>query len=152
MPKQEPQERMIAALDQTVNESLDYLTGEGLTSQARVDDWGAWEVLCHMIYWHRATTEGIESVASGGVPRQIEAETDEANAQIIASMSGKSSEELASEVREVQARLISAVRGILDPDSTVFIRLGGAESSTNQRLEAMTGHWRGHVEELKGAS
>ena len=152
MSNQLSQEQLIAALDQTVSAALEYLTGEGSASQARVGDWGAWEILCHMIYWHRATTEGIESVASGGNPRQIEAETDEVNARIIESMSGKTIEELAIEVRELQTRLISAVRDIPDPNSTVFVRLGGAASSANERLQMMAGHWRGHVEELKEAS
>jgi len=104
-----------------------------------------------MIYWHQVTSEGIESVAAGGDPRQMASETDELNAQIIESMSGNSIEELAAEVRHLQTRLVSSVRSISDPISTVFIRLNGAESSTNDRLQAITNHWHGHVEELKNA-
>ena len=151
LPTQNSQEQLIETLEETVNDALEYLTGEGLASQAKVGDWGAWEVLCHMIYWHQATTDGIESVASGGDPRQIEAESDEVNARIIESMSGKTVEELAREVREIQGRLISAVHSIPDPSSTVFIRMSGAESSANERLQMMAGHWQGHVEELKRA-
>ena len=102
-----------------------------------------------MIYWHQATTDGIESVASGGDPRQIEAESDEVNARIIESMSGKTVEELAREVREIQGRLTSAVHSIPNLNSMVFIRMSGAESSTNERLQMMAGRWQGHVEELK---
>ena len=152
MSNQQSQEQLIAELDQTVNNALAYFTGDRSAPEARVGDWGTWEILCHMIYWHRATAEGIESVSAGGSPRQIEAETDEVNALIIESMSGKTVEELANEVRDLQARLVSAVRSIPDPTSTVFIRLGGAESSANQRLQMMAGHWRGHLDELKEAN
>ncbi|MCH7801515.1 MAG: DinB family protein [Chloroflexi bacterium] len=152
MSNHEPQETLIAELDETVENALKYFTEVGQNSQARVGDWGAWEILCHMIYWHRATADGIESVASGNSPRQIEVETDEANARIIESMSGKTVEELAKEVRDLQARLVSAFRSIPDPTSTVFIRLSGAESSANERLQMIAGHWRGHVDELKDAN
>ena len=79
-----------------------------------------------MIYWQQATTDGIESVASGGDPRQIEAESDEVNARIIESMSGKTVEELAREVREIQGRVPTAVHSIPDPSSTVFIGMNRA--------------------------
>ena len=104
-----------------------------------------------MIYWHQATTDGIESVASGGDPRQIEAESDEVNARIIESMSGKTVEELAREVREIQGRVPTAFHSIPDPSSTVFIGMNRAESSTNERLQMIAGRWQGHVEELKRA-
>ncbi|HBJ33016.1 MAG TPA: hypothetical protein DDY93_16810, partial [Dehalococcoidia bacterium] len=55
-----------------------------------------------MIYWHQTTTDGIESVVSGGDPRQFEAASDEANDRIIESISGKTVEELPREVREIQ--------------------------------------------------
>jgi len=152
MSNQGTQEKLITELDETVADALKYFTKVGQDSEARVGNWGAWEILCHMIYWHRATAEGIESVASGGRPRRIESETDEANARIIESMSGKTIEELAGEVRDLQARLVSAVRSIPDPTSTVFVRLNGAESSANQRLQMMAGHWRGHAQELKEAN
>ena len=152
MSNHEPQETLIAELDETVENALKYFTEVGQNSQARVGDWGAWEILCHMIYGHRATAERIETVTSGNSPRQIEVETDEANARIIEYMSGKTVEELAKEVRDLQARLVSAFRSIPDPTSTVFIRLSGAESSANERLQMIAGHWRGHVDELKDAN
>ncbi len=151
LPNQNSQEQLIEALEETVSDALEYQTGEGLGSHAKVGDRGAWKVLCHMFYWHQATTDGIESVASGGDPRQIEAESDEVNARIIESMSGKTVEELAREVREIQGRLTSAVHSIPNLNSIVFIRMSGAESSTNERLQMMAGRWQGHVEELKRA-
>lgn len=151
MPDETQTEELIRELDETLTESLTYLTGDGNASGRVVGGWGAWEILCHMIYWHRATAEGVESVADGGRPRQIEAETDELNARIIASMTGKSMEELEDEVRELHARLVSAVRTIPDPTSPVFVRRSGAASSTDERLRMMAGHWRNHVQELKAA-
>ena len=83
LPTQNSQEQLIEALEETVNDALEYLTGEGLGSHAKVGDRGAWKVLCHMIYWHQTTTDGIESVVSGGDPRQFEAESYEVNVRII---------------------------------------------------------------------
>lgn len=152
MSNQDSQNSLIAKLDETVDDALKYFTEVGQNSEARVGDWGAWEILCHMIFWHRATAEGIESVASGDTPRQIKIDTDEANAHIIESMSGKTMDELANEVRSLQTRLVSAFRSISDPTSTVFIRLSGEESSANERLQMIAGHWREHVAELKEAN
>lgn len=140
LPTQNSHEQLIEALEETVSDALEYLTGEGLGSHAKVGDRGAWKVLCHMIYWHQATTDGIESVVSGGDPRQFEAESDEVNDRIIDSISGKTVEELAREVREIQGRVPTAFHSIPDPSSTVFIGMNRAESSTNERLQMMAGH------------
>lgn len=140
LPTQNSQEQLIEALEETVSDALEYLTGEGLGSHAKVGDRGAWKVLCHMIYWHQATTDGIESVVSGGDPRQFEAESDEVNDRIIESISGKTVEELPREVREIQGRVPTAFHSIPDPSSTVFIGMNRAESSTNERLQMMAGH------------
>lgn len=140
LPTQNSQEQLIEALEETVSDALEYLTGEGLGSHAKVGDRGAWKVLCHMFYWHQATTDGIESVVSGGDPRRFEAESDEVNDRIIDSISGKTVEELAREVREIQGRVPTAFHSIPDPSSTVFIGMNRAESSTNERLQMMAGH------------
>ena len=140
LPTQNSQEQLVEALEETVSDALEYLTGEGLASHAKVGDRGAWKVLCHMIYWHQTTTDGIESVVSGGDPRQFEAESDEVNDRIIESISGKTVEELAREVREIQGRVPTAFHSIPDPSSTVFIGMNRAESSTNERLQMMAGH------------
>ena len=79
-----------------------------------------------MIYWHQTTTDGIESVDSGGDPRQIEEESDEVNDRIIEPISGKTVEELPREVREIQGRVPTAVYSIPDPSSTVFIGMNRA--------------------------
>ena len=57
LPIQISQEQLIEALEETVNDALEYLTGAGLASQAKVCDWSAWDVLCHMLYRPQATTK-----------------------------------------------------------------------------------------------
>ena len=93
-----------------------------------------------MIYWHQTTTDGIESVVSGGDPRQFVAESGEVNDRIIESISGKTVEELAREVREIQGHVPKTVHSIPDPSSTALICMSRAESSTNERLQVMAGH------------
>jgi len=140
LPTQNSQEQLVEAMEETISDALEYLTGEGLASHAKVGDRGAWKVLCHMIYWHQATTDGIKSVVSGDDPRQFEAESDEVNDRIIDSIPGKTVEELAREVREIQGRVPTAFHSIPDPSSTVFIGMNRGESSTNERLQMMAGH------------
>ena len=41
-----------------------------------------------MLYWHRASLQGIESVTSGGPPFQVPASSDEINGEIVAELSG----------------------------------------------------------------
>jgi hypothetical protein len=151
VPEQNDREELIKLLDSAVDDGLTFFLGQGRDSDAKVGDWGVWEVLCHMIYWHQATVDGVESIASGGGPHHIKGETDEVNDRIIATMSGRSSHELAEDVRDLQAKLVAAVRKVDDPTSTVFIRKDGSSASTFDRVDQITRHWNGHIAELRPA-
>ena len=142
----------IADLEAAVNAGLEYFTGEGEAANARAGDWGVWEVLCHMLFWHRATLEGVESVSAGGGPKRLQTDTDEINARYIEGRSGSSAKELAEDLRTLQADLVAAVRRMPDPAATVFVRRSGASSSAIDRLQMITSHWNGHVEELRRQS
>ena len=138
----------IASLEAAVEAGLAYFGGEGATSEVKNGLWTPREVLCHMVYWHRATVEGIESVASGGEAHRVYASTDEMNARAVGRAAGKSVAQLVDEVRELQARLSASARSIADPDAAVLVRSSGDELSTVQRLELMTNHWNAHLHEL----
>jgi len=148
---QNEHEDLIERLESTVERGLGYFLGQGRASDVKVGDWGVWEVLCHMVYWHQATVNGVEAIAAGGDPYLIDGETDEVNDRIISSMAGRSSDELAEDIRGLQSRLSSAVRGMGDPTVTVFIRQSGASASALDRVEQITRHWQSHVDELTAA-
>ena len=142
-------EELIGAADSAVESGLTYFEGPGAESEVRVETWSPREVLCHMVYWHQATAEGIESVASGGPPYRIYASTDEMNARAVGRCSGKNVSQLSGEVRGFHERLVNGARSMSDPDATVLIRGDGAETSAVQRLQRILEHWNGHVKQLQ---
>ena len=141
---------LISMVEKAVEDGLSYFEGPGAESDVKIDLWTPREVLCHMIYWHQLTVEGMEAAVSGNSPQQIHASTDEMNARAVGRASGKSITRLADEVREMQARLSKAAREMPDPDVTVLIRSDNSESTGLQRLELITKHWNAHIAELKG--
>jgi hypothetical protein len=145
-------DQLITALESSVGNGLVYFEGPGGTSAAKIGRWHAREVLCHLVWWHQATVEGVESVASGGTPYHIYASTDEMNARAVGRLSGQGIPQMAAALRQWQARLIAAVRTLPDPNVTVLIRGDGTELSAKQRLETIAHHWDEHVKELQSVS
>ncbi len=141
---------LIDSLEKAVDDGLAYFTGPGAESEQRIGIWEPREVLCHMVYWHQATVEGAESVASGGEPHKIYASTDEMNARAVGRASGKTVTVLAQEVRDLQERLLAAVRSMPDTAATVLIRGDGRETSATGRLSTIADHWNVHLAELRG--
>ena len=142
-------EPLIAGVETVVEEALSYFQGPGATSQVRVGEWGAREVLCHFLFWHEATAQGMESVAGGGEPFQVEATTDEMNARAIADQAGKGLPELIREAQRIEARLVKGARALADLGETVLVRSDGRGLSGRQRLELIADHWREHLSELQ---
>ena len=145
-------EKLIAAVEEAVEEGLRYFEGPGATSQSRVDQWSVREVLSHFAYWHEGTAQGMESVAAGGSPLKIETPVDDTNAREISSRDGYDFPQLIQEIRGLQKRLAQAARGLADPDLSVLVSSNGNETSARRRLEVIAGHWRGHIEELRTAA
>lgn len=73
-------EGLIAAVAQSVESGLAYFQGPGSQVGVKIGHWEPCEVLCHLLWWHQVTVEGVESVASGGAPYRIYASVDEMNA------------------------------------------------------------------------
>ncbi len=138
---------LVASLQQAFDAGISYFRAEA-ESEVRMDLWTPREVLCHMIYWHQATIDGIESVASGGEPHRIYASTDEMNARAVGRAAERDVPRLIEDIMPLQERLVDGARGLEDPDATVLIRADGTELSAAQRLEGITKHWLGHLEEL----
>ena len=138
---------LVASPQQAFDAGISYFRAEA-ESEVRMDLWTPREVLCHMIYWHQATIDGIESVASGGEPHRIYASTDEMNARAVGRAAERDVPRLIEDIMPLQERLVDGARGLEDPDATVLIRADGTELSAAQRLEGITKHWLGHLEEL----
>ena len=152
MPTNGQVDQLMSALERSVSNGLTYFEGPGSSSTARIGRWHAREVLCHLVWWHQATVEGVEAVAGGGSPYHIYASTDEMNARAVGRLSGKTIPEMANMARQWQTRLSAAVRTLADSNATVMVRGDGTQISAQQRLETMAQHWDEHVKELQTAS
>jgi len=150
---------LIATLEQSVESGLAYFQGPGGQSKVMIGRWGPREVLCHLVWWHQATVEGMESVAKGGAPYCIYASVDQMNARAVGRMAGRDVNQsgtygvsLVDLARQWQERLVQAVRTISDLNTTVLVMGDGSKRSVQQRLETIAHHWNEHVTELQALS
>lgn len=143
---------VVATLKKSVDRGLNYLEVVGDSSNPKIGIWTSREVLCHLIYWHRATAEGMESVSSGGDPLTIYASTDEMNARAVGRVAGVNMKSLMREARELQARLVTAFENLVDPSAIVMIRQDVGRQSAKDRLQMMAHHWNAHVDELENVA
>jgi len=152
MAASQPIEALIRALEQSVEAGLTYFQGPGGQARIKVGIWGPREVLCHLVWWHQATVEGMESVLSGGKPYRFYASVDEMNARAVGRLAGRDTAQLAELLRQLQARLVKAARALPDPNATVLVTGDGSGRSVLQRLETIARHWSEHVHALEAPS
>ena len=152
MAASQPIEALIRALEQSVEAGLTYFQGPGGQARIKVGLWGPREVLCHLVWWHQATVEGMESVLSGGKPYRFYASVDEMNARAVGRLAGRDIAQLAELLRQLQARLVKAARALPDPNATVLVTGDGSGRSGLQRLETIARHWSEHVHSLRAPS
>jgi hypothetical protein len=136
-------EDLIADVDVVVADGLAYFAGVDYGSRPEVE----W-VLRHMLFWHRASAEGMESVLAGGSPFRIAGTVDEMNDRAAADTAGLTTTEIVDALRDLQARMVAAVRKLDDPETTVVVLHDGTERPASQRLRMTAFHWKGHLEEL----
>ena len=142
---------LIAEVDEVVGKGLAYVRANA-ESEVKIGIWTPREVLCHWIYWHAATAEGMETAASGDGPHHIYADTDEMNARSVGRKSGWTVERLSEEMEGLQSRLIAAARAMPDPNAVVVMRGDGSGATGVERLETIVGHWNAHLVEMAEAA
>lgn len=145
-------ETPIADLDRVVQETLAYFDGPGRVTDARVDRWQARDVLMHFIYFHDATAWGIQSVALGGPPWPVPADSDTVNEVCRHLHAHEGFDDLLAQARQAHARLMRAAGHSPDLDRPCFRRATGETMTGRQRLELLAKHWTEHVRELKEAA
>jgi hypothetical protein len=151
MTSTQARDETIAELDRSVRDTLDYFAGPGRANPARIDRWGAWDVLAHLPYWHYATAWGIRSATLGGPPWQVPGTADEVNDACLALQAGDGVDDILDRLRRLQERLVSAAREAPDWDAPAFRMPDGRLVSIQQRLETIARHWRGHLDALREA-
>ena len=143
MAKQTNIEVLIDDVERVVAEGLAHFAGLDYGSRPEVE----W-VLRHMIFWHRASAEGMESVLAGGPPFRIPGTVDEMNARALADTAGLTTAEVVDALRDLQAKMVAAVRKLDDHEVTVVVLQDGTERPASQRLRMTAFHWKGHLAEL----
>src|SRR3989454_10843026 len=136
----------LANLDRMVQETLAYFDGPGRATNARVDRWQARDVLMHLISFHDATAWGIQSVALGGPPWPVPADSDTVNEVCRRLHEHESFDELLAQVRQAHARLGRVAGRAPDLDKPCFQRATGELMTGQQRLERLARHWTEHVQ------
>ncbi len=139
----------LADLDDVVNRTLDYFDGPGRSSAARIDQWQARDVLMHVIYFHEATAWGIQSVGVGGPVWTVPADWDTINEICRILHEGETLDELMVQVRQAHARLHRAVANSPDLDRPCLRRPNGTHLTGNERIGAISDHWREHLADLE---
>lgn len=145
-------EALIQNLDRVVQEVLAYFEGPGKATKARVDKWGARDVLMHFIYFHEATAWGIQSAALSGPVWPVPADADTVNEVCRRLHEHEGFDDLLAQVRLAHARLLRAARTAPDLDRPCFQRANGELMTGRQRLELLARHWTEHVRELQAAA
>ena len=148
--RDEERERLIHTLDKSVEEGLALFEEIASNSpEARVGDWGAREVLCHMVYYHEVAVEGWEAVRRGGPPYRFDVHVDELNARIIARQAGKNVQELVAEIRRLHELYLNEARTAPDLDVVGVVRWDDSTSTIRQRLASNNRHWQDHIREWR---
>jgi hypothetical protein len=142
---------LLANLDKVVKDTLAYFGGPGRVTDARVDRWQARDVLMHFIYFHDATAWGIQSVALGGPPWPVPADSDTVNEVCRRLHAHESFDELLAQLGQAHARLMAAARASTSLDTPCFQRSIGDLMTGSQRLDLLARHWAEHVRELQQA-
>lgn len=140
---------LLARLDRALDETLSWFQTWGDAPDLRVDQWTPREVLAHLVFWHQVNLQGIASVVQGGPPHRLLASSDELNASAVASLAGKSSRELAAELRALHKELSAAAPSLPSLDAVERIQLDGTERTARQQLEVLEIHLREHLQELQ---
>jgi hypothetical protein len=151
MMAEQARAELIGAVQRAVDETLAYFEGAGRGNPARIDRWGAWEVLAHFPYWHEATAWGIRSGALGGPPWLLSGSADEINDACLALREGESFDDLVRQLREATRRLVRAAEAATDLEAPAFATRDGRTVSVRARLETIARHWRSHLQALKDA-
>ena len=152
MAEAETLDQLIELADQVVQKTLQYFEGAGAQSSARIDRWGVWEVAAHMLFWHRATTEGALSVGQGGPPVRHTVTVDALNEDAVGKLAGTSLADIVAQLKQSHQELIKAMRALPDPDAVVMQRADGSTPTGKVRMATIARHWTGHLEALQAAA
>lgn len=143
-------ERLINTIDRTAQEGLPLF--EELARNRpdlKLDRWGAYEVLCHIVYFYEAAIQGWEAVRRGGPPFRYDVHVDELNARTVARLTGIGLPELVAEIRRLHKLYLEEARVAPNLDAVGVIRWDDSETTIRGRLQTNNRHWEEHIREWR---
>ena len=149
MTTQQSLDDLIIALEQIIEAGVTHFRQLEAAAKIPMGKIGPRETLCHRVWWHQASTEGMEAAQSGGTPYRIYASTQEMNARAVGRQSGQTVDQLLHALQQWHGRLVTAARAVADPETTVFVHGDGKRDSVRQRLEAIIEDWESCIQELQ---
>ncbi|MEZ4504069.1 MAG: DinB family protein [Dehalococcoidia bacterium] len=150
MPLTAEDRRLLDELDSTVRATIEALRAEDQQAAVRPGEWGLPEVVAHFLYWHDATAWGTASANGEGPAWPLPSGPDPINEASLRLRAGETVGALLDELEASHRRLVAAVEGAPDTERAAFARPSGEGVSIQRRLQAITAHWRTHLEELRG--
>ena len=148
MPVDQALDDLIAPLQKSVETGLAHYQRLDAAGQIKMGKWGPREPLCHLLYWHQVTADGLEAAAQGGEPVRIYGTVDDMNARAVGRFTGQPVALLCDKVTRAHERLVKAARAVPDLTTTIMVYRGTAESA-QQRLETLKQYWDAQNQELQ---
>ena len=140
---------VLDALADLVDKAQQYFSNLDGETVVQVGEWGPAEVLGHLVWWHRANSEGLDSVLAGGPPNGAGESTEELNARAMDEMAGRRVIDLLCEWECLQNQVEEKARALADPEVVVRIYRDGTPRTLVERIEELAGHIAEHLEELR---
>lgn len=150
MPERgDDREGALSALDGALAEAASFLTGvdpelDGGHQTAR-------EVLCHFVFWHREYVTISQAFLDGRDPPLREETYAELNAQATVEFAGRSMDDLACMLRDLQKTFRSQLLALPDWSIDFPVKKGARPKCVTERVPAIENHLRGHIQRLRRA-
>lgn len=111
-------------------------------------EWGAREVLCHLVYWHETYVRIVRAMNTHQPPVQRTGSFKDFNREGIAELGAEPVAAMVARLRRAQRRLEVELLA-LPPDATINIKVGSKAWPADEFPARIAGHVRGHLRQLR---
>lgn len=111
-------------------------------------EWGAREVLCHIVYWHETYVRIVRAMNAHESPVQREGSFKDFNRDSVSELGAEPVAEMLSRLRRAQRRLEVELLA-LPPATAINIKVGSKPWPADEFPARIAGHLRGHLRQLR---
>lgn len=144
----------VEKLDDTVSAFIAYVLNLPETARrpSRKEEWGAWEIMAHIVYWHEQYATILADLLAGRVPSYPQGTFRENNAKATKEKAPYSIEDLAHRLREVQGHLVLLSQQERVQSLALSFKEGGKAWPFEAAINRVEQHIRTHLLGLRKAS